>query len=587
MKKRFFKSSILLILLSLSLICGALLFVSCDKPSDEGGETYAGSESAELTDNKTEDDGINRILLDGELVCKLIRGEKANDDEKKIYAALRDKINEVTGKRPSLETDFVGFGESRDENEFAIVVGKTNFAESKQLYSELGFGECKVELIERKLVLGFYDVEAALSAVERLGNALASANNGGTIVVDESMCFSVQSERVISALPGYSDGEVIAIVDGGNGSMTAVVDSTSLEAYEKYTSSLEEGGVFGLYAENVIGENRFATYTSDEHIITAIHTPATKQTRLTVELLDGNPLPSTEKESYETLCDSTLTQIGVESTGRQNGMSYVIKLADGSFMVFDGGDGRCIDLFMSAIESLADDKENITIAAWVITHIHNDHAYMLRELAKKPELVSRLKVERFIWNRPNEAHMTAIGDGLEESKELLDGMLGFEGAKVHTARAGQVFYIRNAVYTVFSTSEMLEPYVMGSYNDSCVVGLLEIDGRRIFFPGDSDRTQTKNLVKLYGEELRCDVLQVIHHGHNGGDTEAYKLFDPITVLWPVGSYRYSQEWDGNLPFSQWPCNEWFFNENSNVENIYVAGKDVVTLVIKALPRHAQ
>jgi hypothetical protein len=150
-----------------------------------------------------------------------------------------------------------------------------------------------------------------------------------------------------------------------------------------------------------------------------------------------------------------------------------------------------------------------------------------------------------------------------------------------------VFYIRNAVYTVFSTSEMLEPYVMGSYNDSCVVGLLEIDGRRIFFPGDSDRTQTKNLVKLYGEELRCDVLQVIHHGHNGGDTEAYKLFYPITVLWPVGSYRYSQEWDGNLPFSQWPCNEWFFNENSNVENIYVAGKDVVTLVIKALPRHAQ
>jgi beta-lactamase superfamily II metal-dependent hydrolase len=221
----------------------------------------------------------------------------------------------------------------------------------------------------------------------------------------------------------------------------------------------------------------------------------------------------------------------------------------------------------------------------VITHIHNDHAYMLRELAKKPELVSRLKVERFIWNRPNEAHMTAIGDGLAESAELLEGMLGFEGAEVYTARAGQVYYIRNAVYTVYSTSEMLEPYEMASYNDACVVGLLEIDGCRIFFPGDSDRTQTKNLVKLYGEELRCDVLQVIHHGHNGGDTEAYMLFDPITVLWPVGSYRYSQEWDGNLPFSQWPCNEWFFDENSSVENIYVAGKDVVTLVIKDLPVH--
>ena len=582
MKNSNTKVKIISLLLCLMLVCSAML-VSCNE-NKESGATEAGSESERATE-KASDDGINRILLDGELACEFIRAENANEDEKKVYSALRDKVLEVTGKRPSLETDFVGCGESRDENEFAIVVGKTDFAESKQLYSELGFGECKVELIERKLVLGFYDIEAALDAVEKLGGALAAAKQGGSIIVDESMCFSVQSDRVISALPGYSDGEISAIVDGGNGSMTAVVDSTSLEAYEKYISSLEESGVFGLYAENTIGENRFATYTSNKHILTAIHTPATSQTRLTIELLEDNPLPSTEKESYETLCDSTLTQIGVESTGRQNGMSYVVKLADGSFMVFDGGDGRCIDLFMNAIESLADDKENITVAAWVITHIHNDHAYMLLELAKKPELVSRLKVERFIWNRPNEAHMTAIGDGLEESNALLEGMRGFEGAEIYTARAGQVYHIRNAVYTVYSTSEMLEPYEMASYNDSCVVGLLEVDGCRIFFPGDSDRTQTKNLVKLYGEELRCDVLQVIHHGHNGGDTEAYMLFDPITVLWPVGSYRYSQEWDGNLPFSEWPCNEWFFDENSSVENIYVAGKDVVTLVIKDLPRH--
>ena len=583
MKKSIFDNKIIAILLCLFIAC-TLMLVSCNKENGESGATEADSLIVEATEKST-DDGINRLLLDGELACKLIRAENASADDQKVYAALRDKILEVTGKRPSLETDFVGFGESRDDSEFAILVGHTSFAESDQLYSEMGFGDCTVKLIERKLVIGFYDVEAALVAVDRLGDALAAAKKDGAIIIDESMCFTQQSERVISALPGYGDGEVIAIVDGGNGSMSAVIDSTSLDAYEKYTASLEEGGTFGLYAENTIGDNRFATYTSNEHILTAIHTPATSQTRLTIELREGNPLPSTEKERYESICDSTLTQIGVESTGRQNGMSYVIKLADGSFMVFDGGDGRCIDLFVSAIESLADDKESITVAAWVITHIHNDHAYMLRELAKKPELVSRLKVERFIWNRPNEAHMTAIGDGLAESKELLDGMLGFEGAEVYTARAGQVYHIRNAVYTVYSTSEMLEPYEMASYNDSCVVGLLEIDGCRIFFPGDSDRTQTKNLVKLYGEGLKCDVLQVIHHGHNGGDTEAYMLFDPITVLWPVGSYRYSQEWDGNLPFSQWPCNEWFFDENSSVENIYVAGKDVVTLVIKDLPRH--
>jgi hypothetical protein len=132
---------------------------------------------------------------------------------------------------------------------------------------------------------------------------------------------------------------------------------------------------------------------------------------------------------------------------------------------------------------------------------------------------------------------------------------------------------------------MLEPFVMGSYNDSCVVGLLEIDGRRMFFPGDSDSTQTGNLVKLYGEELKCDLLQVIHHGHNGGNTTAYKLFDPITVLWPVGMLRYETGTEEYEPLVDWPCNEWFFDENSSVEKIYVSGSEVVTLVIKDLPKH--
>jgi hypothetical protein len=176
------------------------MLVSCNKENGESGATEADSLSLGATEKAT-DDGINRLLLNGELACKLIRAENASADDQKVYAALRDKILEVTGKRPSLETDFVGFGESRDDSEFAILVGHTSFAESDQLYSEMGFGDCTVKLIERKLVIGFYDVEAALVAVDRLGDALAAAKKDGAIIIDESMCFTPQSGRVISALP--------------------------------------------------------------------------------------------------------------------------------------------------------------------------------------------------------------------------------------------------------------------------------------------------------------------------------------------------------------------------------------------------
>lgn len=598
----------LIIFLVFSLVGGSLLtFSSCNsddndgekptdsadtKPSDtnapEGTNAPDDTDTTDGADSEATDVILNpekNIFADGSFSCRFIRPEQPSDSERAVFDALRDTVAEVVGKRPMLNTDFLAAGESYDPNEFAIIVGNTGFEESQALYSTLTFGSCSIQLIGRKLVVGFYDLDTALLTIDKLGEVLASCFDGSTLAFDERMCLTEESDGIISALPAYVDGKIAGVVSGGNGSKTAVIDKTTEEAYDAYLASIENNSGYTLYAENTIAENRYATYVSDKYTITAIHTPATEQTRLTIEELAGNPLPSLEAEAYEIVCDSSVTQMGVESTGRQNGMCYIIKLADGSFMVFDGGDQRCIDLFINTIDSLADDPENITIAAWVITHLHNDHAYMLRDLSARADFMKRVTVESFIWNRPSKEQMANVDDQSENDELLYQSMKSFEGATVYTAYAGQVYYIRNAVYTVYSTTEMLEPFIMGSYNDSCVIGMLEIDGRRIFFPGDSDRTQTTNLVTLYGEALRCDVLQVIHHGHNGGDTESYMLLDPITVLWPVGSDRYYNEWDGNLPFSQWECNEWFFNEDSSVEQIFVAGKDVVTLTIKELPTH--
>ena len=83
----------------------------------------------------------------------------------------------------------------------------------------------------------------------------------------------------------------------------------------------------------------------------------------------------------------------------------------------------------------------------------------------------------------------------------------------------------------------------------------------------------------------CDLLQVIHHGHNGGSTATYKLFDPIIVFWPVGMLRYETGTEEYEPLTTWACNQWFFDENSSVEKIYVSGSEVVTLVIKEIPTH--
>ena len=557
--------------------------VACNS-QDNGADESADGTSDAPTEAPL-NDGVNRIFADGDFACKVIRAETASADERVVYDALRDALNTATGKRPRLTTDFLAAGESYNDNEFAIVVGKTGVKESSEIYKDLGFGECRIELIGRKLVIGFHDLNTALAAIEQLSKVLSQSVENGTLICNESMCFSYKTDGIIASLPTYIGGNIVGMADGGNGSSTAVIESTTEQEYSSYLSSLEKDHGYTPYTTNKIGDNLFATYTSEKHTITAIHTPIKQQTRLIIELLAENPLPATASESYEVIHDSTITQVGLESTGRQNGMSYVVKLADGSFMIFDGGAQNCSPLLMAALEELADDPEHITVAAWVLTHMHNDHAFSLREIAANPTYLEKLTVESFIWNRTSDKQIANCDEDLEAAEIIYQSILKFDGIKVHNALPGQVFHIRNAKYTIYSTSEMLEPFVMGSYNDSCVVGLLEIDGRRMFFPGDSDSTQTGNLVKLYGEKLKCDLLQVIHHGHNGGNTTAYKLFDPITVLWPVGMLRYETGTEEYEPLVDWPCNEWFFDENSSVEKIYVSGSEVVTLVIKDLPKH--
>lgn len=44
---------------------------------------------------------------------------------------------------------------------------------------------------------------------------------------------------------------------------------------------------------------------------------------------------------------------------------------------------------------------------------------------------------------------------------------------------------------------------------------------------------------LYGGELKSDILQVGHHGWNGGSDDIYHAVLPETALWPVEASRWN------------------------------------------------
>jgi competence protein ComEC len=57
-------------------------------------------------------------------------------------------------------------------------------------------------------------------------------------------------------------------------------------------------------------------------------------------------------------------------------------------------------------------------------------------------------------------------------------------------------------------------------NQSCIVQI-EMAGKTILLPGDIDKKAEALLLKLYGHELKSDVLIVGHHGSKSSSSEAW------------------------------------------------------------------
>ena len=232
------------------------------------------------------------------------------------------------------------------------------------------------------------------------------------------------------------------------------------------------------------------------------------------------------------------------ATGNNNGMSYVIRLEDGSFIIVDGGHDteENADKMFSVLTKQAEGKP-IVIAAWIFTHAHSDHAGIFEKFTNK--YGTQVTVESFIYNFPSDEAAKVSGDNPNTTK-LVQTMSNYSGAKKIVAHAGQVHKIRNATVNIFYTYDMMMPYKMADYNATSVVFNVKLEGSTILFLGDAggetDGTdgELTYMKKIYtATTLEADIVQAAHHGID--DTAKVDAFysmissDVEYVLVPVAS----------------------------------------------------
>ena len=332
--------------------------------------------------------------------------------------------------------------------------------------------------------------------------------------------------------------------------------------YDSLKSSLIQNGC-KLYTEKSEGDNLFATFTDAENVINISFTPFENKIRL---IWDKTTLLPPKDSDFEKVATPLITQVRNPYFVCDCGMTYIIRLEDGRFVIIDGGEGEYdeIEHTMDILRTQNVLEGKPVIAVWFITHAHSDHFNGLVQLMDK--YGDDITVERLVydWSVPS---LTCAMSPLGDFNRVVESM---KNTEIITARSGQVYNLAGTTFEILFACEDLYPDFIKTLNDTSIVFRMTMNGRRVMWLGDNMGQAADYITKKYSAELlKCEFLQVGHHGYWGGSQKLHEMMDPEVLLWPCPDFWYEE-------IKDWVCNR-FFKESQNIKHKLVCGQKEVTL----------
>lgn len=534
--------------LLLALLCLLSLTACNDTPDTTNDTTLA---APETTDVPTPAELV--VIAGGEAKMPLIRAENA---PKEVTAAISDlykTIAKVTGVSLEFTTDFIRGNLTRTEAEDtipAILAGPTNYSAGKRALDDITYGEGIARVDGNQLVIAASDEGAALALVKEIEAYIEANGKTGELAFPMDYFVTVDGSRQLKNLPVVSSGILDRRYDVGDSAVQMEITNLKAEDYASYRATLEKAEALEIYSSSEIGKNQYITVTDETYIYNFLYTPFDETLRIVVDQRVKTQLPPVKAEAYTKVCESSLTQLGLEynydnvnapftftESNYQIGMCYIFRLEDGSFIIIDGGFKRARNAkqIWDTLNALSADykPEKIKIAAWFMSHAHGDHYGAFDTFME----TYRAKVELgyFIYNMGNQAQYDSCK---ENANGLTSSLAKYVTAKqTILARPGQLMEFANAKVEMLFGDEFMPDSVRDG-NSLSIHFRITIAGQTFMFAGDSDVDATDKVVKYYGDALKSDFVQIIHHGARGGTIAYYQCVDPTIVLWPLGEYDY-------------------------------------------------
>ena len=543
---------------------------SFDTTIDTESESGTDSESESESENNASDaEGAITIFANGAYSAKFIKSDLATAFDTNVYNQVRELFKGKTSLNPSMETDFTPKNQEKYDGP-AILVGDTNYPETEAVMKTLKDGQAIAKLVGNKFVIVYASSEAATKLINTLKTTLSKKATAEEIKIDETWNATATVSTTHSENVNFKDSGLTKSVNlanlglgtqysAGQESKTYVKTGANKTVFSTICSNIEKAGAT-RYTGNSIGNNLFSTYVTQTQIIHVMFFPNKSEVRTAVDVrgtgTSGYALPGLSTENkYTKKNNSTLTLCEIENADWPGGMCMIFKLADGRFFVVDAGiggrdnNGSSSGWVYASLAKYADDPKNIKVAAWLITHVHSDHAGALYDMVigtyKKgssthtvmpKEAKQYIKIDKLIYNQP------ATMNGYASWMETI--INGFGIKNVVKAHPGQVFFFADLTLTIYGSQDLFveRRSSVSNNNEDSVVSMASFNGKKILILGDAYPIANQALSTIYKEQLKADVVQTAHHGYD--DTKAnlvYEYCKADIVLWPVAKGEMSRE----------------------------------------------
>ena len=600
-KKRCF-----LILIALITTAAALCsLASCRSGKGGPDETVITTESSvEQTSEETasfKEVESFKLIDKGVSSVKVIRpdDDKESDITTVTAVSIKKKLQDLTSNgRQAIGTDWTMSGE-HDSEAVEILVGPTAYSEGREEIQKLGLGSYMIRAFGNKIAVYAHctsGYEAALTDLENIfANNLSEEGSLYTLDIPrDQLASSKVFNEALNSLPFPSGSKLASVYSAGDDCEEVIFSDATSDGFSSFIDALKSAG-YTLYTTNEVKDNKFATLYNSAYTVNAGYYAYSKEIRVIAEPFTKASLIGKEEDNkFTRVTTQAITMLGLEYYNAanelsSNGLSALIRLSDGRFIVIDGGfntEAHAKEFVAAVKDQYAEfaSAGNPTIAAWIITHSHGDHNGLLNGRHK---IVSDggIKVEKVICNylHPAERLRSATvysnnwseteGTGYINTYKAISAL----GAERVVAHVGQIYYFGDLKMEVLYTLESMAPDAINAMNStSLIIKFTFTDpstGAQTVYMSTGDATGPGFAItnQMFGDYLKSDIVQVAHHGYTtwGNDTAtkaAYKLMSPSIVLWPVGTLGFSNVKDRAY-------NKVIYDTatNPNFKELYVSG----------------